>query len=257
MSQDWRFYTDDNEISTNITALLPSSLKEVWENDSGSYSNTNGEQFPRSPSPDPHERFPEFGNNTRSRANFIMPGSAPLSGFIDDQMDDGFQNQGFQACKYFNVQFHPKRSEAFRASNDSSFKVGQHVVTEADRGYDVGVIIGEIDLNTARALKSAKKILKPATQSEIDQLPIKVERERSAMEFCQNKAKELDLPMSITGAEFQFDGKKLTFYYTAQSYVDFRCLVKVLFRTFGMRIWMVWHDGTSPIRDVLQRNEKH
>ena len=63
--------------------------------------------------------------------------------------------------------------------------------------------------------------------------------------------------MLITGAEFQFDGKKLTFYYTASIYVDFRNLVRTLFKTFGMRIWMVWHDGHAPVKDVLQRNEHH
>jgi cell fate regulator YaaT (PSP1 superfamily) len=47
--------------------------------------------------------------------------------------------------------------------------------------------------------------------------------------------------MNITRAEFQFDGKKLTFYYTADAYVDFRDLVRALFKVFGTRIWMVWY----------------
>jgi cell fate regulator YaaT (PSP1 superfamily) len=52
--------------------------------------------------------------------------------------------------------------------------------------------------------------------------------------------------MDITRAEFQFDGKKLTFYYMAAAYVDFRDLVRALFRVFGTRIWMVWYKRGDP-----------
>ena len=69
------------------------------------------------------------------------------------------------------------------------------------------------------------------------------------------KVKELGLPMLITDAEYQMDGKKLTFYYTASKYVDFRNLVRVLFKTFSTRIWMVWHDGNAPVKDVFTRGE--
>jgi cell fate regulator YaaT (PSP1 superfamily) len=127
------------------------------------------------------------------------------------------------------------------------------VLAEADRGIDIGQILGVADRLSFRELKSARNIMRKAMQTEIDVLAGKDERERRAFALCQDKVKEYGLAMDITGAEFQFDGKKLTFYYTATKYVDFRDLVRGLFRIFGTRIWMVWCDGGAPVRDIFTR----
>lgn len=45
----------------------------------------------------------------------------------------------------------------------------------------------------------------------------------------------LDLPMEVCDAEWQWDRRKLTFYYVADSRVDFRELVRELFRLYKTR----------------------
>jgi cell fate regulator YaaT (PSP1 superfamily) len=47
-----------------------------------------------------------------------------------------------------------------------------------------------------------------------------------------------DLPMEVCDAEWQWDRRKLTFYYTADTRVDFRELVRELFRVYKTRVWM-------------------
>lgn len=47
-----------------------------------------------------------------------------------------------------------------------------------------------------------------------------------------------DLAMEITDAEWQWDRRKLTFFYLADQRVDFRELVRELFRLYKTRIWM-------------------
>jgi cell fate regulator YaaT (PSP1 superfamily) len=133
------------------------------------------------------------------------------------------------------------------------FDSGDFVITDADRGLDIGRVIGAAGKPQFRELKNVKVILRKASEDEIRAIPAKEEREGAALVLCQAKVQELGLPMQITGAEFQFDGKKLTFYYSASKYVDFRNLVKGLFRIFGTRIWMVWYDGSAPVRDVYSR----
>jgi cell fate regulator YaaT (PSP1 superfamily) len=133
----------------------------------------------------------------------------------------------------------------FHAPPRVQVNVGDYVLTEADRGFDVGRIVGLVTRPSPRDATGAKAIVRPATQKEIEQLPEKAEREGRALELCRSKTSELGLPMNITRAEFQFDGKKLTFYYTAGSYVDFRELVRTLFKIFGTRIWMVWYEGNE------------
>lgn len=48
----------------------------------------------------------------------------------------------------------------------------------------------------------------------------------------------VDLAMEITDAEWQWDRRKLTFFYLADQRVDFRELVRELFRLYKTRIWM-------------------
>jgi cell fate regulator YaaT (PSP1 superfamily) len=131
---------------------------------------------------------------------------------------------------------------------------GDYVITEADRGSDVGLVI-ETDPNTTeRERITAKALLRKATAHDIALLPLKQEREARARELCQEKANELGLPMIVTSTEMQFDGKKLTVYFSASQYIDFRNLVHTLFRVFGTRIWMVWYDEQGPVRDVFTHN---
>ena len=54
--------------------------------------------------------------------------------------------------------------------------------------------------------------------------------------------------MEITDAEWQWDRRKLTFFYLADQRVDFRELVRELFRLYKTRIWMyVLSSSSLPI----------
>jgi cell fate regulator YaaT (PSP1 superfamily) len=152
---------------------------------------------------------------------------------------------------FYHVLFHQNRTETHIAQFDCVD--GAYVITDADRGIDIGRIISRTDRPSPRDLKATRTILRLATPQEIAGIADKQGRERVALQLCQAKVRELALEMEITGAEYQFDGKKLTFYYSAAKFVDFRDLVRVLFRTFGTRIWMVWFDGNAPVRDVFTR----
>ncbi|KAH0791996.1 PSP1 C-terminal conserved region family protein [Histomonas meleagridis] len=251
MSKDWGFYSEEPDETPNEQpqfSLLPSSLRDIWDTDISNDSNQRTQlQFPSS-----------IGQNYRSNRTLPFPESAPQMQFMD-MPQESYEDMAFTGeiepeggplnVKHYQVQFHPFRTVVFKAPATLSLQSGDYVLTEADRGYDVGKIVSEVQKPPARDLKSAKSIVRKAVQSEISQLPQKAEREAKAMELCQLKAREMGLPMKITGAVFQFDGKKLIFYYTADSYVDFRNLVRSLFKIYGTRIWMVWHDGTTPVNN--------
>jgi cell fate regulator YaaT (PSP1 superfamily) len=149
------------------------------------------------------------------------------------------------------VCFHQNRTETLIAQFPCPD--GAYVITDADRGFDIGQIVAPTERPSPRDLKAIRSILRLATPEEIARIPEKESRELTALQLCQTKVRELALPMEITGAECQFDGKKLTFYYSASRFVDFRDLVRGLFRVFGTRIWMVWYDGHAPVRDVFTR----
>jgi len=81
-------------------------------------------------------------------------------------------------------------------------------------------------------------IYRKATQKDLDQW----ERFRVKEEKIQIRAREiainLDLEMKISDIEFQGDGSKIVFYYTANQRVDFRQLIREFAREFGTRIEM-------------------
>lgn len=83
------------------------------------------------------------------------------------------------------------------------------------------------------------KIIKRVAQAhEIQALRDKEGNEAKAKRMCTQKVKEHQLKMEILDAEFQMDLKKLTFYYFAESYVNFNLLVTDLFKVYKTRIWM-------------------
>jgi cell fate regulator YaaT (PSP1 superfamily) len=57
-------------------------------------------------------------------------------------------------------------------------------------------------------------------------------------EVARHKVQEHRLPMSIVDSEYQFDRKKLTFYYDSNERIDFRDLVRELYKLYRARIWM-------------------
>ncbi|KAK3315046.1 hypothetical protein B0H66DRAFT_535936 [Apodospora peruviana] len=83
------------------------------------------------------------------------------------------------------------------------------------------------------------KLIKRLAQShEIHALRDKEGNEAKAKRVCMQKVKEHGLNMEILDAEFQMDWKKLTFYYFADSYINFNSLVTDLFKIYKTRIWM-------------------
>ncbi|KAG8350163.1 hypothetical protein FVEN_g11675 [Fusarium venenatum] len=83
------------------------------------------------------------------------------------------------------------------------------------------------------------KLIKRLAQShEVHALRDKEGQEAKAKRVCMQKVKEHGLNMEILDAEFQMDWKKLTFYYFADSYINFNSLVTDLFKIYKTRIWM-------------------
>lgn len=121
---------------------------------------------------------------------------------------------------------------------------GEHVVVGGDRGEDIGLVTHTWTGAEAQHLgdnrdKGVGKVLRVASVLEVTQLQgVQTELETRAVEVAQEKVQESGLPMRIVDAEYQFDRRKLTFYYQSMHRLDFRTLVRDLYKTFRARIWM-------------------
>src|SRR5690606_11000782 len=82
------------------------------------------------------------------------------------------------------------------------------------------------------------KIYRKATQKDIDLWQEVRAKEEPIKVRARELAIELKLEMKISDVEFQGDGSKATFYYTANDRVDFRQLIKEYAKEFNIRIEM-------------------
>jgi cell fate regulator YaaT (PSP1 superfamily) len=79
-------------------------------------------------------------------------------------------------------------------------------------------------------------VIRKATKEDIKQKEEKEKEAARAHKFCFKIVKEKKLPMKLVKTEISQNGKKAVFYFTSNSRVDFRELVKALLQELKIRI---------------------
>lgn len=116
-------------------------------------------------------------------------------------------------------------------------KMGDYVIVSVERGEHIGEVHQKADPKRIGANKKPlSQILRRASAEEVQQLASLRKREEEAYNVCLQKIAERDLAMKLVDVEYQFDGNKITFYFTAEKRVDFRELVKDLAAQYRTRI---------------------
>jgi cell fate regulator YaaT (PSP1 superfamily) len=134
------------------------------------------------------------------------------------------------------VQFKAQRKEFYKNARELYLKTGNYCVVQADRGEDMGLIISIARANPNDVDSDIKEVLRHATDKDLEVLDETREKEKEALAICQEKVEEHKLPMKLVDVEYQFDGNKITFYFTSEGRIDFRELVKDLAGIFRTRI---------------------
>ena len=154
---------------------------------------------------------------------------------------------GQEPFKGVEVRFKNGRKQYFKNTENLTLSIGDIVATQAKSGHDVGMVTltGElvrvqmkrkkVDINDD---ESVLKIYRKATQKDIDVWSASRDKEEPMKVKARQFAIDLNLKMKISDIEYQGDGSKATFYYTAEERVDFRELIKVFAREFRTRIEM-------------------
>ena len=120
-----------------------------------------------------------------------------------------------------------------------SFKLslGDKVIVETSRGIELGTVkVGNKIVDSKDIVSPLKPVTRPATAQDIEQYEKNRAAEDDAIAICQKKVEAHNLGMKLVGAEYTFDKSKLIFYFTCESRVDFRELVRDLASTFRTRI---------------------
>ncbi len=116
-------------------------------------------------------------------------------------------------------------------------EVGTHVIAETQRGPEYGEvkILRDVE-GEAGDLQRAYRILRIATPDDARVTARRKEQAADGIALCQSRADHLRLPMKVVEAEVAFDASQVTFYFCAETRIDFRELVKQVASQLRMRV---------------------
>ncbi len=142
---------------------------------------------------------------------------------------------------------HGARKDFYKTPSSHLYEKGDIVTLEGSNGgYDVGVvsITGELvklqmkKRGVKESSEEIKKLLRKSTEQEIQKSTESIASEKELLINARVIIRELNINMKLADVEIQADGKKATFFYTADDRVDFRELIKRYAAEFKVRVEM-------------------
>ena len=116
-------------------------------------------------------------------------------------------------------------------------EVNDYIVVKTARGLELGHVVTPpeqvLDSEVGRQLKP---VVRKAEPEDIKRAQEFEDREKEALTECRKLISKLHLPMKLLSAEYNLDGSRLTFFFSAAERVDFRELVRELSNRFKVRV---------------------
>ena len=147
------------------------------------------------------------------------------------------------------VRFKGNRLEYFNWSSGEPLALRDPVIVEVERGQDLGFVSALGDVAAKKCTRGCggcavgetkgtieRQVLRRATPQDVQHAERLRADEETARRTARDRVREHALPMKVSDAEWQWDRRKLTFYFTAEQRVDFRALVRDLAGLFRARI---------------------
>jgi len=151
------------------------------------------------------------------------------------------------SCKVVEISFKQgSRKDYFRNPSLHSYEKGDMVTVEGVGGFDVGEVSLTGELVRLQLKKKSldefnpemKKILRLSSERDLESFHQQKAREKEVLARSRAAARQLKVPMKLSEIEIQADGKKATFFYTADDRVDFRELIKIFAADFKLKVEM-------------------
>lgn len=143
------------------------------------------------------------------------------------------------------VKFKGGRKEFFRNTDDIELVTGDPVVVDVPNGHHIGFVSLQGELVRLQMQKKKvpnnddiRKIYRVANEKDMEGLEKVLNREMPTLYRTRRIIDDLKLSMKLSDVEYQADNNKATFYYSADSRVDFRELIKILAGEFKIRVEM-------------------
>lgn len=147
------------------------------------------------------------------------------------------QEPVLQTYEIVGVKFDNSEKIYYFCPQGTKYVLGNHVIVETTRGLEFGEITIENKTVTEReVILPLRNVVRLANDEDEKHYAENAVKEKEALEECQKLVDKHELPMKLVEAEYTFDNSKLLFYFTSDTRVDFRELVKDLAAIFKTRI---------------------
>ena len=121
--------------------------------------------------------------------------------------------------------------------NGLKFNKGDNAIVETARGIELGeVAVANRMISEDKIVSSLKKAIRVATPDDNKVYKENEKKAQEAFKVCEEKIAKHNLEMKLIDVEYTFDSSKLLFYFTADTRIDFRELVKDLAAVYKTRI---------------------
>lgn len=135
------------------------------------------------------------------------------------------------------VVFKGRRREYFTNPRELPVHEGDWVIVQADRGIDLGKVHHTTEwVKREDAPGKLRELLRPAQPEDLEVFERNRAKETRAFDTAKERIVHREAEMKLVDVEYQFDGNRITFFFTAEKRVDFRDLVKDLASIFRTRI---------------------
>lgn len=135
------------------------------------------------------------------------------------------------------IKFRTGQKTYYFDPNGIELKDGDNAVMETVRGIEFGkVVFGNKEIKDSEVVPPLKPVIRKATEKDEEQNAKNLAERDRPIGVAVEKVSAHKLPMKIVDAEYTFDRAKIIIYFTAESRIDFRELVKELASVFHLRI---------------------
>lgn len=142
-----------------------------------------------------------------------------------------------ELIEIIGVRFKQSGKVYYFSPNGLSIEAGMNVIVETARGIEYGsVAIGNKQVELREIVPPLRNTIRVATPEDDAHYAENADKEKKAFDICLEKIEKHKLDMKLINVEYTFDNNKLLFYFTADSRIDFRELVKDLASIFRTRI---------------------
>jgi len=183
-------------------------------------------------------------NGCKSNGNCATGSCDKLTVF--DWLSNMALPSGQKPLNIVEVRFKNGRKHFYRNNNNFHLSMGEVVAVEGSPGHDIGTVslTGELvrvqmkKKKVSEDSEEVKKIYRKASVRDIEIWQAARDKETETQRRGREILGRLGLKMKLSDVEYQGDGNKATFYYTAEDRVDFRMLIKDLASAFSVRVEM-------------------